>query len=83
VPYIFVAGVEYPLLGSLFKLYSGKNLDPDDVHFNKEQHKSRKTIECAFGILYSKSICRNNRRRQVAKIAKAACYLQNVIFEKG
>lgn len=54
-----------------------------DVYFNKQLNKFRKTIDCAFGILYSKSLCRNNWRKQVAKIVKAACVLQNVIIEKG
>jgi hypothetical protein len=60
VPYVFVAHEEYTLLDNLLKTYSGENLDPDTVYFNKQLHKSRKKIECAFGILYSKGVCRNN-----------------------
>jgi hypothetical protein len=60
VPYVFVADDEYPLLDNLLKSYSGENLAPDDVYFNTQLCKCRKTIESAFGILYSKSVCRNN-----------------------
>jgi hypothetical protein len=59
-PYVFVADEEYPLLDNLLKPYSGENTDPDDVYFNKQLRKCRNTIECAFGILYSKSVSRNN-----------------------
>ena len=83
VPYVFVADEGYPLLDNSLKPYSGGNLDPDDVYCNKHLHKYRKTTECAFRILYSKSVCRNNWRKQVEKILKAACVLQNVIIEKG
>jgi hypothetical protein len=54
-----------------------------DVCFNRLLHKSRKTIKCAFVILYSKSVCRDNWRKQVATIVKAACAMQNVIIERG
>lgn len=83
VPYVFVADEECPLLDNSLKPFSGENLDPDDVYFNKQLYKCRKTIESAFGILYSKNVCRNNWRKQVAKIVKATCVLKNVIIEKG
>jgi len=54
-----------------------------DIYFNRLLHKSRKTSECVFGIVYSKSVCRNNWRKQVATIVKAAYVMLNVIIEKG
>jgi len=60
VSYVFVADKEYPLLDNLLKPYSGENLDPDDVYFNQQLYKCRKATERVFGMLYSKSVCRNN-----------------------
>ena len=54
VPYVFIGDEAYPLLDNLLKPYSGENLDPDTVYFNRRLSRARKTIECAFGILYSK-----------------------------
>jgi hypothetical protein len=54
VPYVFIGDEAYPLLDNVFKPYRGENLDLDSICFNKRLSTARKTIECAFGILYSK-----------------------------
>jgi hypothetical protein len=51
VPYVFIEDKAYPLLDNLLKPYSGENLDPDTVYFNRRLSRARKTIDCAFGIL--------------------------------
>jgi hypothetical protein len=60
VPYVCVADEEYTLPDNLLKPHSGENLDPDAVYFNKQLYKSRKKIERAFCILYSKGVFRKN-----------------------
>jgi hypothetical protein len=86
VPYVFIGDEAYPLLDNLLKPYSGENLDPDTVYFNRRPSRARKTIECAFGILYSKwcifSKAIETTEKTADKIVKAACVLQNVIIDK-
>jgi hypothetical protein len=78
VPYVFVGDEPYPLLDNLLKPYSGENLDPDTVCFKRRLSRARKTIECAFGILYSKwpifPKAIETTEKTVDKIVKAVCF---------
>jgi hypothetical protein len=68
----------------IYSNHSGENLDPD--YFNRILSRARKTIKCAFGILYSKwrifSKAIETTEKTADKIVKAACVLQNVIIDK-
>ena len=54
LPYVFIADEAYPLKENLLKLYSGNSLTPADENFNKRLLRARKTVECAFGIIFCK-----------------------------
>ncbi|KAG8240047.1 hypothetical protein J437_LFUL016902, partial [Ladona fulva] len=54
VPFLFLGDDAYPLLEHLMKPYNDENLLPDEVMYNKRHSRARKSVEFAFGILYSK-----------------------------
>ena len=78
MPSVFIGDEAYPLLDNLLKPYSGENLDPDTVYFNRRLSRARKTIECAFGILFSKwrifSKAIETTEKTVDKIVKVVCF---------
>jgi hypothetical protein len=78
VQYVFIGDEAYPLLDNVVKPYSGENHDPDTVYFNRRLSGARKTIECAFGILYSKwrvfSKAIEITEKTADKTVKAACF---------
>lgn len=53
-PYVFVGDDAYPLLANLLKPYSKNNLSFEEEMFNKRLSRMRKSVECAFGILFAK-----------------------------
>ena len=85
-PFVIVADEAYPLMNCLMKAYGGQNLPPDEVCFNKRLSRSRKTVECAFGImtakwrLLSKEI--ETDADLVDRIIKCICVLHNVIIDR-
>ena len=85
-PFVFVADEAYPLMNYLLKPYGGKNISPDEGCFNKRLSRSRKTVECAFGILNSKWRLLNKPIETSAELAdriiKCVCILHNVIIDK-
>lgn len=85
-PYVFIADEAYPLLPFLLKPYSGTNLPVDQDSFNKRLSRSRKSIECAFGILNSKwtllSKCIDTDVRLADSIVKCICILHNTIIDR-
>lgn len=54
MPFVFIADEAYPLMPNLLKPYSKTQLNADAEYFNKRLSRARKTVECAFGIIYSK-----------------------------
>jgi hypothetical protein len=44
VPSVFIGDEAYPLHDNLLKPYSGENLDPDTVYFNRRLSRALKTI---------------------------------------
>jgi hypothetical protein len=54
LPFVCIGDEAYPLFANLLKPYSGENLDPDAVFFNKQVPRACKTNECAFDMFYSK-----------------------------
>ena len=53
-PFVFFADEAYPLLPYLMKPYKREGLTETKRMFNDRLSRARKTVECAFGITYSK-----------------------------
>lgn len=85
-PFVFIADEAYPLMTHLLKPYSRRNLTPENMNFNMRLSRARKTIECAFGILYSKwrilSKAIETNEKTADHIIKAICILHNTIIHK-
>lgn len=85
-PYVFVADEAYPLLTFLMKPYSGGDLPLSQECFNKRLSRTRKVVECAFGILNSKwcilSKCIDTRVDLADSIIKCVCILHNTIIDR-
>lgn len=86
VPYVFVGDEAYPLLPFLLKPYGGCNLSYEDSTFNQRLSRCRRTVECAFGILYSKcrllSKCIETKVEVIDHIVKCICVLHNTIIDR-
>jgi len=54
MPYVFVGDEAYPLLQSLLRPYSRRNINAENEYFNSRLSRARRCIECAFGIITSK-----------------------------
>lgn len=84
MPFVFIADEAYPLQTFLLKPYSRNELNVECTYFNQRLSRARKTIECSFGILYSKwrilSKSIETDEKCADKIIKAVCVLQNVII---
>jgi len=76
----------YPLLPCLMKPYECNSLTDRRHNFNEHLSRARKTVECAFGILYSKwRIISKTIETEVEladKTVKCICVLHNTITEK-
>lgn len=85
-PFVFIADEAYPLTTHLLKPYSGTTLPMDEDCFNKRLSRSRKTVECAFGILVSKwRLLTKEIETNVEftdRIVKCLCVLHNTIIDK-
>lgn len=86
VPYVFIADEAYPLKENLMKPYSGKSLTLSQETFNKRLSRARKTVECAFGILFAKwrilGGVIETHEETADSIIKAVCILHNIIIDK-
>ncbi|XP_055910773.1 uncharacterized protein LOC129945139 [Eupeodes corollae] len=85
--YVFVADDAFPLKEHIMKPYSGTQLSPQELNFNKCLSSSRVRVENAFGILAHrfqvlvKPI--NLRPEKVTKIVLACCFLHNFLKRKN
>lgn len=85
-PFVFVADEAYPLMDFLLKPYGRGNLSLEEECFNKRLSRSRKTVECAFGILVSKWGILDKPIKAdtelVDRRVKCVCILHNAIIDK-
>lgn len=85
-PYVMLADEAFPLLTNLMTPYKRNTLDDSTRAFNERLSRARKTVECAFGILFSKwRILGKNIETKVDTadiIIKCLCVLQNTIIHK-
>ncbi|XP_046408203.1 protein ANTAGONIST OF LIKE HETEROCHROMATIN PROTEIN 1-like [Ischnura elegans] len=86
VPHVFIADEAYPLQEYLMKPFSQKTVGEAEDVYNTRLSSARKTIECAFGILYAKwrilSGCIETSPESADQQIKAACILHNIIIDK-
>lgn len=84
--YVFAGDDAYPLMPNLLKHYSRNNLSFDEEMFNKRLSRMRKSIECAFGILFAKwrllSTIIETEINVVEDMVKCICLLHNIIIDK-
>lgn len=85
-PYVFVGDEAYPLLSYLLKPYARDDIGIDEENYNKRLSRMRKSIECAFGIMYSKwrllSKSIETRVDNAENIIKCMCLLHNIIIDR-
>jgi hypothetical protein len=84
--YVMLGDEAYPLLPYLMKLFEHNSLTDRRRNFNEHLSRERETMECAFGILYSKwRIILKAIETEVEladKIVKSICILRNTIIRK-
>ena len=86
LPYLFVCDDAYPLKNNMMKPYGGKNLTPEKDIYNGRLSRTRRCVECAFGILANK--WRLLRKQIETKpetaeiIVKCLTVLHNVVINK-
>lgn len=85
-PYVFLGDEAYPLLPCLLKPFARDDLGADQQNYNKRLSRTRKCIECAFGILYAKwRLLSKSIETDVGladSIIKCICLLHNIIIDK-
>lgn len=85
-PFVILADEAYPLLPHLMTPYKRKTLNSRKRNFNNRLSRARKSVECAFGILYAKwRILSKELETNVdltETIVKCICILHNTIIER-
>lgn len=83
LPYVFVGDEAYPLRKHLMRPFPRKILNDERKCFNRRLSRARNSVECAFGILYSKwRFLGRPIETNVGKaclLIKTACLLHNII----
>ncbi|XP_046672970.1 protein ALP1-like isoform X2 [Homalodisca vitripennis] len=83
---VFLGDEAYPLSLRLLTPYPADNLTMEKTAYNFRHSRARKTIECTFGILYSKwrilSKSIEAKHETADHIVKAVCVLQNTIIDR-
>lgn len=68
------------------KPFSKRRLGESEVIYNKRLSTARKTVECAFGILFAKwrilSCCIETYPANADYIIKAVCLLHNLVIDR-
>lgn len=86
MPFVFLADEAYPISVHVLTPYKSDSLNAETATFNARHSRARKTVECSFGILYSKwrilSKSIETSSLTADKIVKALCVLQNMIIDK-
>lgn len=86
MPFVFLADEAFPLSQHVLTPYSLQNLNDGTFMFNKRHSRARKSIECTFGILYSKwrilSKSIETSHTTADCIIKSVCILQNAIIDR-
>lgn len=86
-PYVFLGDDAYPLLTFLIKPYNGKNLSFEEECYNDRHSRARKTVECAFGLIYAKwrllsKAIETKNLDTTDNIIKCICLLNNIILQR-
>lgn len=87
LPYVFVADDAFPLKEHIMKPYSGTNIGPKEINFNKCLSSARVRVENAFGILAHRfqvllkpiNLC----PEKATKVVLACCFLHNYLKKKN
>lgn len=86
-PYYFVADEAFPLQKYLMRPYPKRRLNNRTRIFNYRLSRSRKTVECAFGMMTQKfqvllTAIRCKNEKSVNNIIRAVCILHNFIRKR-
>lgn len=86
MPFVFIGDEAFPLLDNLMKPFGGKNASPEAEYFDQRLSRARKTVECGFGIIFSKwrilGKAIETKESTAEKIIKTICVLHNTIIDK-
>lgn len=86
MPYVFIGDEAFPLLDNLMKPFGGKNALSEAEYFDKRLSRARKTVECTFGIIFSKWRILGKEiettQQTAEKMIKAITILHNTIIDR-
>ena len=81
LPYVFVGNEAYPLRTKLLWPYPGRGLNDTRRVYNYRHSRSRRQVECGFGMLVNRWAVMKNRismsPERVTKVVLACCILHN------